>query len=81
MKSKLPLILAFALLLTAPLLSADAPKKSETPPAKEKTTVETGYWMTDSSGIRHNSKCRYYKNSKGHFCTKDEGRACKICGG
>ena len=42
---------------------------------------ETGYWMTTSSGKRHNKNCRYYKNSKGRFCKPDEGIACKICGG
>ena len=42
---------------------------------------QTGYWLTISSGIRHNSKCRYYMNSKGRFCGPDEGRACKLCGG
>jgi cell shape-determining protein MreC len=42
---------------------------------------ETGYWMTISSGKRHNKTCRYYKGSKGRFCKPDEGVACKICGG
>lgn len=40
------------------------------------------YWITKSSHKRHNSKCRWYKKSKG-YCTDDpdEGIACKICGG
>ena len=42
---------------------------------------ETGYWMTASSGKRHNRNCRYYKNSRGRFCRPDEGIPCKICGG
>lgn len=42
---------------------------------------EKAYWLTTKSGIRHNSTCRYYKNGQGRSCTKDEGRACKICGG
>jgi len=37
---------------------------------------ETGYWLTTSSGKRHNSKCRYYKTSKGRPCKPDEGTAC-----
>jgi hypothetical protein len=65
----------------APLFAASSSKKQEFSPVKEKTSAETGYWITDKSGIRHNSKCRYYKTSKGHFCGKDEGKACKICGG
>jgi hypothetical protein len=43
--------------------------------------AEKNYWLTIKSGIRHNSKCRYFHNSNGRPCTKDEGRACKICGG
>jgi len=43
--------------------------------------VELKYWITNSSGIRHNSSCRYYENSNGRKCSKNEGRACKICGG
>ena len=53
-------------------------------PAKLKpaaTTTGTGYWITTASGKRHNSKCRYYQNSKGRPCGPDEGVACKLCGG
>ena len=39
------------------------------------------YWLTTSSGVRHNSGCRYYRKSKGRPCGKGEGRGCKICGG
>jgi hypothetical protein len=42
---------------------------------------EQNYWMTTSSRKRHNQGCRFYKNSQGHPCAKDEGVACKICGG
>jgi len=39
------------------------------------------YWITKSSGKRHNSSCRWYKKSKG-YCTDEKiGKACKICGG
>ncbi|MGA2253496.1 MAG: hypothetical protein ABSG53_02450 [Thermoguttaceae bacterium] len=50
-----------------------------TPPVQQET--EQKYWLTIKSGIRHNSSCRYYQNSKGRPCGPDEGRACKICGG
>ena len=40
-----------------------------------------GYWLTESSGIRHNSKCRYFQTSKGRACTAAEGRPCQKCGG
>ncbi len=39
------------------------------------------YWLTESSGIRHNSACRYYKKSKGRPCAAGEGQPCKKCGG
>jgi hypothetical protein len=44
-------------------------------------TGEGKYWLTTSSGIRHNESCKYYQTSKGRVCGKDDGRACKICGG
>jgi outer membrane biosynthesis protein TonB len=39
------------------------------------------HWITSASGVRHNSKCRYFQNSKGRACGAIEGRACKLCGG
>lgn len=40
------------------------------------------YWVTSSSGIRHNSKCKNYKTTKGKSTDKNGGKnACKICGG
>lgn len=45
------------------------------------TSQEQTYWLTISSGVRHNSRCRYYHNSNGRPCGPNEGRACKICGG
>lgn len=53
-----------------------APSQTAAPASQEKT-----FWVTNGSGIRHNSRCRYYFNSKGHAATQNEGRACKICGG
>lgn len=42
---------------------------------------EERYWVTTTSGKTHNSSCRYYANSKGHFSAKGTGNNCKICGG
>jgi hypothetical protein len=39
------------------------------------------HWLTLSSSKRHNSGCRYYRNSRGRPCGADEGIPCKICGG
>lgn len=45
---------------------------------------ELDYWLAiDATGVRrrHNFKCRFYENTKGQPCTKNEGRPCKVCGG
>lgn len=77
---KTVIILVGAFLLLAPLALGAAQAKKESPPAVERK-VEKAYWITNSSGVRHNSKCRYFENSKGRRGTQAEGRACKICGG
>ena len=59
-----------------------------------KKTAETGskskpadeakekYWLNVGSNVRHNSGCEHYQKSRnGRACTKDEGKACGICGG
>jgi len=51
----------------------EAPAKEESPSGE--------YWLTSSSGVRHNDSCRYYKKSKGNPCGPDAGTACKVCGG
>ena len=59
-----------------------APAKQEPAPKPETKAKESdAFWLTTSSGVRHNAKCRYFKTSKGRSAAKDEGRACKICGG
>lgn len=46
------------------------------------TPAVTGYWLNTSSGVRHNSNCSNYKNTKrGRSCTRDEGRPGGCCGG
>ena len=49
-------------------------------PAESNSVEGGGYWLS-STGKRHNSRCRYYKKSKGRPCGPSEGVACKICGG
>ena len=39
------------------------------------------HWLTLSSSKRHNSSCRYYRNSRGRPCRADEGIPCMKCGG
>ena len=47
----------------------------------EKSEGSLSHWITTSSGIRHNSNCRWFENSNGRLCGPNEGRACKRCGG
>lgn len=53
--------------------------ESVKPQATEEKALS--HWVTTSSGKRHNSSCRYFKNSKGRASGPNEGVACKICGG
>jgi micrococcal nuclease len=49
---------------------------------KAKTAPSGPRWLNTSSGSRHNTACKYYKNTKqGRLCGSGEGRACGICGG
>lgn len=48
-------------------------------PSKPSSAAE--YWITTSSGKRHNSGCRYFGTSRGRPGGATEGTACKICGG
>ena len=42
----------------------------------------TSYWLNTSSGVRHNNRCEYYKNTKrGKLCSPKDGKPCGICGG
>ena len=63
--------------------SPSPPAPSSTPahlaPSKPSSAVE--YWITTSSGKRHNSGCRYFQTSRGRPGGANEGTACKICGG
>lgn len=45
--------------------------------------LSTGsYWLNTNGGVRHNSSCRWYGNTKkGRFCTDSEGKAGGCCGG
>ena len=54
------------------------PDKSKV--SKGETSTGGKYWIS-STNKRHNSSCRYYQQSKGKLGNKDEGVACKICGG
>ncbi|NQT14254.1 MAG: thermonuclease family protein [Planctomycetes bacterium] len=58
------------------------PEEAEASPGGEPSDEPSGdYWLTTSSGVRHNSSCRYYKKSNGSPCGPDAGTPCKVCGG
>jgi len=53
---------------------------------QEKNRTENGetgsYWLNTSSGVRHNSSCRHFMNTRrGRLCRQDEGTPCGECGG
>jgi endonuclease YncB( thermonuclease family) len=51
-------------------------------PATETPVPALGGFWINSNGVRHNAGCRWFGNTKrGHYGTKDEGKACGICGG
>lgn len=62
-----------------PRAESPTDNSSKTKPAEQERGQ--GYWLTNSSGVRHNSSCRWYRRSRGRECGPKEGRACKICGG
>ncbi len=57
------------------------PTATSTVSSTSETANSTGFWLTSSSKKRHNSSCRYYKNSTGSECGQNDGIPCKSCGG
>ena len=58
------------------------PQKVVEPNAKPEAQGEdTGYWLSSKSKIRHNARCRNYRQVKGRPCGTKDGKACKACGG
>jgi len=56
------------------------PKQSKT--SSTTSDVSISYWINTSSGVRHNSSCRWYgKTKRGHKCTSEDGKPCGQCGG
>jgi len=64
---------------TPPPTAPYTPSPARVVPSKPSSAVE--YWITTSSGKRHNSGCRYFQTSRGRPGEATEGTACKICGG
>lgn len=49
--------------------------------SRSKESATNSHWITTSSRKRHNSSCRWYRQSQGRPCGPNEGVACKVCGG
>ncbi len=67
---------------------AQSPLVVTPPPTTNSPSSETdgeeslSHWINSSSGVRHNSSCKYFRNTKrGRLCGPNEGRPCGICGG
>jgi hypothetical protein len=77
MKKLIPLFAAlFCLIPIIPAWGDSGEVGKTSSEAAEKT-----HWLTNSSKIRHNKSCRYFKKSKGRLCSPTEGKSCKKCGG
>jgi len=58
------------------------PQSQERQPQQAGSSLPTGKYWLNSSGIRHNDSCRYFRNGRGeHINDQQQGRACRICGG
>lgn len=67
---------------STPTNTTTSATSQETVQTQSKEPVKTEYWLNTGSNVRHNSGCKNFKNTKnGRPCTKDEGKACGICGG
>ncbi len=67
--------------LSTPLPPTPLPTPSPARVVPSKPSSAAEYWITTSSGKRHNSGCRYFQTSRGRPGGATEGTACKICGG
>lgn len=66
--------------VSTPPTAPSTPSPARVVPSKP-SSAAVEYWITTSSGKRHNSGCRYFQTSRGRPGEATEGTACKICGG
>jgi endonuclease YncB( thermonuclease family) len=60
----------------------EAKQDSNATKSRSASTDKQTHWLNTRSNIRHNSRCKYYKQTKqGRMCGPNEGKACKMCGG
>ena len=68
----------------SPLAPWEFRARQRAPRAVPESSDETPltYWLNVSSGVRHNSTCEHFGQTKrGRSCGPDEGRPCGRCGG
>ncbi len=57
-------------------------QESESESASGEDSATATHWLNTKTGVRHNSKCRFFKKTrKGRMCGPNEGKACRICKG
>ena len=66
---------------SVPALGFGSSTPKVTPTQAKPEVAKNTHWITNSSRKRHNRGCRYFANSKGRYCSANEGIACGICGG
>jgi hypothetical protein len=51
-------------------------------PSSASPSSSGSHWLNTNTGERHNSSCRWYRNTKnGRMCGPNEGDTCEQCGG
>lgn len=57
------------------------PVEEQSSEASKDEPADKRLWLNTKSGSRHNSTCEWFENTRGRFCTSDEGHPCGQCGG
>jgi hypothetical protein len=61
---------------------AEQAQAAESESATGEDPATATHWLNTKTGVRHNSKCRFFKKTrKGRMCGPNEGKACRICKG
>jgi len=61
---------------------AEQAQAAESESATDEDPAAATHWLNTTTGVRHNSKCRFFKKTrKGRMCGPNEGKACRICKG
>lgn len=68
-----------ALIIASREIQKQAPAKGGTSPVGQTPQPGQLQYNLSSTGLRHNSTCRYFNPAK--LCQPTDGKACKLCGG